>query len=124
MARTLEKKTLTDWRKTRGLSVEEFAERIEVSKGAAGDYLRGRKEPGVLRAIRMAEALGVKVEQIAWDADMAPRPTAEQLPAMPEGDGVTPERLAVAREWLTAGATKAEVARALNVSRAKLYTYL
>ena len=32
MARTLEKKTLTDWRKTRGLSVEEFAERIERLK--------------------------------------------------------------------------------------------
>lgn len=124
MARTLEKKTLTDWRKTRGLSVEEFAERIEVSKGAAGDYLRGRKEPGVLRAIRMAEALGVKVEQIAWDADMAPRPTAEQLPTMPAGDGVTPERLAVAREWLAAGATKAEVAKAMNVSRATLYAHL
>ena len=126
MAKAVTKRSLSAWRKERGLTVQDLADAIGVTRSMAGDYLVGRKEPGVRRAIRMALALNVTVEEIDWDTEHAPRPTAASLPAMPPGEPgqVTPEQLATARQWLDAGATKAEVAKALGISRPKLYDEL
>lgn len=118
--KAIEKKTLLEWHRQSGLSVQEFADALGVTIQTASNYLNGRNEPGVVRALKMAEALNVRVEDVDWSAD----PKALDLPPMPEGEGVTPERLAVARVWISKGKTKAEVAKALGISRQKLYDYL
>jgi DNA-binding XRE family transcriptional regulator len=115
-----EKKTLLEWHRLSGLSVQDFADALGVSIQTASNYLKGRNEPGVVRAVKMAETLKVRVEDVDWSAD----PKALEFPAMPEGEGVTPERLAVAKVWLSKGKTKAEVAKTLGISRQALYDYL
>lgn len=124
MPKEMERRTLSQWRKLRGLSVQAFADGLGISMGHAGDYLTGRKEPSVTRALSIAQVLKVTVEQVDWAAKQ--RPTSETLTPMPAGQPgeVTPERLVVARLWLEAGVTKTEVAFALGISRTNLYNHL
>lgn len=115
-----EKKTLFEWHRQSGLNLEEFAAAIGVSPQNTSNYLYARKEPSASRAVKMAEVLKVRVEDVDWGVD----PRTLELPPMPEGEGVTPERLETAKIWLSRGKKKTEVAKALGISRTALYDYL
>jgi transcriptional regulator with XRE-family HTH domain len=65
MAKAKEVKTLEEWRAHRGLTVQAMADAAGLTRGAMGDYIKGRKEPGIRLAYRIAGALGVDVTQIA-----------------------------------------------------------
>lgn len=118
----VERKTLTQWRNLRGLSLQQIADALEISVSQTSDYMNGRKEPGVMRALKFAEVLKVKVEDVDWTGPERSRP----LPPMPAGEAgqVTPEQVATAKVWVEQGATRAEVAKALGISRTSLYKYL
>lgn len=115
-------RTLMEWRKARGLSVQAFADALGVSIAQASNYLYGRGEPLVSRALKIAEVLGVRVEDVQWNVD----PRTLDLPAMPPGEPgvVTPEQVEVAKVWVSRGVKKADVARELGISRTGLYKYL
>lgn len=113
---------MMEWRKERGLSVQEFADALGVSIAQASNYLYGRSEPLVSRALKIAEVLQVRVEDVQWNVD----PRTLERPPMPPGEPgvVTPERLAVAKIWLGRGIKKEDVAEALGINRQTLYKYL
>lgn len=115
-------RTMMEWRKARGLSVQQFADALGVSIAQASNYLYGRSEPLVSRALKIAEILGVRVEDVQWNVD----PRTLERPPMPPGEPgvVTPERLAVAKIWLGRGIKTEEVAEALGINRQALYKYL
>lgn len=115
-----EKKTLLEWQRQSGISVQEFADAIGISLALASNYLNGLNEPKVSRAVEMASVLGIPVEAVDWKT----KPKELELPPMPDGEGVTPERLAVAKAWLSKGQSKVAVAKALGISRQALYDYL
>lgn len=70
MARAKEVKTIAEWREERGLSVQQLADRAGLTRGAMGDYIKGRKEPGIRLAYRIADALDVQVTQIKdWQVE-------------------------------------------------------
>lgn len=76
MAKAREVKTLDEWRKHQGLTVQVMADRAGLTRGSMGNYIKGRKEPGIRLAYRIAAALGVEVTQIAdWQSE-APVETA------------------------------------------------
>ena len=109
------------WRKERGLTVVQLASRLGLTPGALSALLYKTSNPGVSTATRVAQALGVPLEQISWDE------RASELPTIPErvpGTGVTPEQWQVARAWLQAGRSKSEVVRALGIGRQTLYNLL
>ncbi|WP_034354855.1 helix-turn-helix transcriptional regulator [Deinococcus phoenicis] len=66
MAKTQEKKTLAQWREERGITVQTLADGLGISRGSMGDYLHGRKEPSITRALLLAELLKVDVHQVDW----------------------------------------------------------
>lgn len=115
-----EKKSLYEWHYQSGLSVQEFADAAGLTIDRASAYLYGKAEPVVTRAIQMAQALKVQVEDVDWKLS----PSTQVYPPMPEGEGATPERLAVAKIWLAKGRTKVAVAKELGVTRQKLYDLL
>lgn len=75
MPKKKEKKTLAEWREERGLTVQDLADALGVSRGSMGDYLHGRKEPSITRALLLAELLKVDVHQVDWQ----PKPQNERL---------------------------------------------
>lgn len=115
-------RTLMEWRKERGLSVQEFADALEIPIAQASNYLYGRSEPLVSRAIQIADVLKVRVEDVQWNVD----PRTLELPPMPPGEPgvVTPEQLEVVKVWLDRGVKKADVAKELGIHRVTLYKYL
>lgn len=115
-----EKKTLKEWHLQSGMSVQQFADALGLSINAASNYLNGLNEPKASRAVEMAGVLGVQVEAVDWKT----KPKELELTPMPPGEGVTPEKLAVAKEWLSKGKSKAAVAKALGISRTAIYDYL
>lgn len=81
MPRAKEVKTIAEWREERGLSMQEFADRAGLTRGAAGDYMRGRKEPGIRLAYRIARALDVEVTQIKdWQVERQVDPPPSRSP--------------------------------------------
>jgi transcriptional regulator with XRE-family HTH domain len=76
MAKAREVKTLDEWRKHKGLTVQVMADGAGLTRGAMGDYIKGRKEPGIRLAYRIAGALGVEVTQIAdWQIPLPAEPS-------------------------------------------------
>jgi len=70
MAKAKEVKTLEEWRAHRGLTVQAMADAAGLTRGAMGDYIKGRKEPGIRLAYRIANALDVEVTQIKdWQVE-------------------------------------------------------
>lgn len=70
MARAKEVKTLAEWREERGLTVQELADAVGLTRGSMGNYIKGRVEPGIRLAYRIAGALGVEVTQIKdWQVE-------------------------------------------------------
>lgn len=59
-------KPLAAWREERGLSQFQLAARTGVSLSTLSGIEGGRSLPRVDRAIKLAEALGITVEAIAW----------------------------------------------------------
>ncbi|WP_221091200.1 helix-turn-helix transcriptional regulator [Deinococcus aquaedulcis] len=62
------KKSLSEWREARGITVQALADAVGITRGRMGDYLQGRTEPSVTRAQKFAELLNVTVDQVAWVA--------------------------------------------------------
>lgn len=60
------KKTLAEWREERGRTVQEMADALGITRGHMGDYLKGRFEPSVTRAAKMAAFLGVSMDEVDW----------------------------------------------------------
>lgn len=57
--------SLGEWLDTLGVSGSELARRLGVSRQNVQHWKAGR-EPGATRAIEIARALGLRVEDIAW----------------------------------------------------------
>lgn len=66
MANTLERKTLKEWRLARGLTVEELAKKANVSRSTLRTAEHGLKAPRYSTLVGLADALGVKQDQIIW----------------------------------------------------------
>ena len=65
MARPKQMKTLAQWRVERGLTVQALAELLGESGGSLEKYLSGKRVPSVVKAYRIAAALGVDLHQIS-----------------------------------------------------------
>jgi putative transcriptional regulator len=59
---------LRELRLARGLSREELAGLAGLGRGTVRDYEQGHREPTLKSAIRLAEALGVSVDEFRNDA--------------------------------------------------------
>lgn len=116
-----ERKSLNQWRKARGLSIAELAQRAGLGERALEHHLYDARNVGVRVALRLAAALDILVEDVDWDA----RSTAD-LPAMPPGEPgtISDAQWTVAQVWLAAGVSKKDLAEALRVSRPTLYKRL
>lgn len=58
------KNNLEAIRKKSGLTQEELAERLEVSRQTIGSLENGRYNPSIILAIKIARLFGVSVEEI------------------------------------------------------------
>ncbi|GGO33540.1 helix-turn-helix domain-containing protein [Deinococcus humi] len=121
-----EEKTLNQWRKERGLGVDELAERAGVGR-SIGSWLYGGKVPKLKASLALAGALGVEVTQIRWGEKEEPQP----VPAMPpraevkgNRSSVTREQYEMAKVWVEAGHSHSEAADAMGVSRETYYKAL
>ncbi|BDR55596.1 helix-turn-helix transcriptional regulator [Xylocopilactobacillus apis] len=52
------------WRKKRGLTQEELAERVDVSRKTIGSLEKGNYTPSLLLGLRIAEELDVDINEI------------------------------------------------------------
>lgn len=57
---------LREWRCERKLTRSQLAQLVGVTASAIGMYETGRRVPNVSMARRLADALGVLVDQIEW----------------------------------------------------------
>lgn len=119
-----EQKTLNQWRKERGLTVDELAEKAGVGR-SIHSWLYSGNIPGLKTGLMLAEALGVDVTQIVWGKEE--RREVEVSP-MPEGrevtgnqSRVTREQYEMAKQWVAAGRSMDMIADAVGVSRGTLY---
>lgn len=66
-----EVRSLREWVQLREMSTRDFADVLGIkSRGSAAHYLAGRREPGIKLAIKVARALGIRVEQVAeWQPE-------------------------------------------------------
>lgn len=120
-AKPEKRKSLNQWRKARGLSIAELAQRSGLGERALEHHLYDARNVGVRVALRLADALEVLVEDVDWES-----PGTEDLPAMPGGEPgtISDAQWEVAQVWLAAGVSKKDVAEALRVSRPTLYKRL
>ncbi len=58
------KNKLEELRKARGISQEELADALEVSRQTIGSLERGRYNPSILLAFRIARYFGLAIEEI------------------------------------------------------------
>ncbi|MDR1322212.1 MAG: helix-turn-helix transcriptional regulator [Gracilibacteraceae bacterium] len=58
------KNRLEELRKQRGVTQEELAERLEVSRQTIGSLENGRYNPSIILAIKIARFFGMSVEEI------------------------------------------------------------
>jgi DNA-binding XRE family transcriptional regulator len=62
----METKSLKAWRELRAVTQYELAKACDVTVGAIQGVESGRNEPHVGLALKIARALDVQVEQVAW----------------------------------------------------------
>lgn len=119
-------KSLREWCREKGHSVEDVAEYMGVSVSRARDWFNGNGRPIYTRIVKLADWLNISTDQIDWDWKVE---DISELPAMPRSPEFTPtkekllvsrEQYEVAKKWLAAGRSKTEIAEAMGVSR---YTY-
>lgn len=72
------------WRRRRGLSQAALADRVGTNANTIGEYERGITEPSVLRAERIADALGITLLHLTRDEPVTAEAFAEP-PAAPYG---------------------------------------
>ncbi|MXV21313.1 helix-turn-helix transcriptional regulator [Deinococcus xianganensis] len=77
------KKSLSEWRELKGMTVQAMADAVGITRGRMGDYLQGRTEPSVTRAQQFAELLGITVDQVAW----VPKPKTSRAVPPKKGQG-------------------------------------
>ena len=58
-------KTIAEWRAEKGLTQFQLAVRVGVTVGSIYDWESGRKTPGAVRFRALADALGVKMDDIS-----------------------------------------------------------
>lgn len=118
-----EQKTLNQWRKERGLEVNELAEKVGAGTSLLRWLYRG-VTPKLKMCLALAEALNVDLSQILWEKEEPPevRAMPKASETMTKGSRVSREQYEIAREWLEAGRTKTEIAEAMDVSRETLYS--
>lgn len=58
------KNRIEELRKTEGLTQEELADRLEVSRQTIGSLENGRYNPSILLAFRIAVFFGISIEDI------------------------------------------------------------
>lgn len=118
-----EQKTLNQWRKERGLEVEELAEKVGAGTSLLRWLYRG-VTPKLKMCLALAEALNVELSQILWEREEPP--AVPDMPQRPPAEGnqsrVSREQYDVAKQWLKAGRNKTEIAEAMDVSRETLYS--
>ena len=68
------RKTVKQWREERGLTQLTVAFRTGLTPSTISNIETGRNQPRVAVAIKIAEVLGVAVEQIDWLHNPKPRP--------------------------------------------------
>lgn len=64
-----EVRSIREWRAFYRETLQEFAQRVDVSISALSLWERGVKVPRARTQRRIAEQLGVKVEQITWPGE-------------------------------------------------------
>jgi transcriptional regulator with XRE-family HTH domain len=80
---------LKELRERAGLTQAALAQSSGLSLGVIRDYEQGKKEPALRSAFKLAEALGVLVDEFRPDAE-APSPSRRPAPVTePEPEGRT-----------------------------------
>ncbi|MDV6376378.1 hypothetical protein [Deinococcus arenicola] len=117
-----EQKTLNQWRKERGLAVDELAEKAGAGLNV-GKWLYSGVTPRVQMCFALAKALDVELDQIIWGKVESQE--VPEMPAGPEATGnqsrISREQYEVAKQWLKAGRMMTEISQAVGVSRGTLY---
>ncbi len=73
----LPRKTLAEWRKEKGFTQMSLAVAINSTVGTIAAVEQERQEPNLGTARKIAAALGVSLDQIAWP-DVRPYPSAKR----------------------------------------------
>lgn len=126
----MEAKTLNQWRRLRGLEVDQLAELTGVGTSIESYLYRGAN-PRVELALKFARVLGLDVQQIIWGrpekADPASLPPMPQsLPFDPRAGTpiISDEQMKIAVQWAEGGYNKQEIYQAMGVSRQTFYKAL
>jgi len=88
---------LAEARQTRGLTQAELAERVGISRQSLGSVEGGRSVPSTAIALRLAAALGARVEELFWFEE-APGTLEAELAGDGEGERVALVR--VGERWV------------------------
>lgn len=115
----MEQRTLYQWLKERGYTVNDIAEKMDVSVRTVYGWTGFLKRPSLDNLLQLSNILDIDIRQILLE-----RPDTEALPEMPESSGaatVSREQYEVAQTWLKAGRSKSDIAKAIGVSRPALY---
>jgi len=67
----LDKRTVRAWRTERGVSQEQLARAMETSAVSVRNWENGRNEPSARQLEKLATALGVRMDQIAFHKEDA-----------------------------------------------------
>lgn len=67
-------------RKARGMSLQQLAERADISPGYLSEVERGLSEVSGVKLARMAEQLGVSTDHLLSDRSASPAGAAVQIP--------------------------------------------
>lgn len=126
----MEAKTLNQWRRVRGLAVDELAELTGVGMSIESYLYRG-SEPRVELGLKFASVLGVDVEQIIWGkpekvdkASLPPMPKSPPYDPRTRTPVISDEQMEVMVQWAEAGMSKRDIHEAMGVSRQTFYTAL
>ena len=66
------KNRLEELRKTKGLSQEELADALGVSRQTVSSLEKGRYNPSILLAFRIARLFGLRIEDVFIDEEVQP----------------------------------------------------
>ena len=75
----MEQRSLKQWREARDKTQRELAIEVDVTVGAVQGIESGRNEPHVGLALKLAQALGVHVEDVVWPIK-TPQPRPKESP--------------------------------------------
>lgn len=120
----MEMKTLSQWRRERGLTVKDVADKLGLAESSCRDILNYSKPAPYKTRFLLLHILNVENEQVIWepqDVVLPDMPRSPEFVPTKENVQVSQEQYEIALQWVDAGRSKTEIAEAMGVSRGTLY---